>query len=73
MRTTYKHGDYVFMCDRCQHKRYASTGKWEYVDGIRTWFVCPDCWDRDKVRDNRIDPVYDDQTVPVARPLRELN
>lgn len=69
MRTRFVHGDYNFICDQCGNKRKASTGRWEYIAGNRTFFTCPECWDRDhpantppRFRKNEGGP------VPIARP-----
>lgn len=47
MKTRFKLGDYNFICDTCGNKRKASTGKYSFVAGVKTFFNCPECWDRD--------------------------
>ena len=64
MKTHYRPGDWVVICDKCGMKRYAS-------DCALTWqnlFVCSDrCWEPRHPQDF-VRAVTDDQTVPIARP-----
>ena len=62
MKTTYRLGDWVFVCDQCGGKRHASTGKRDW-QGL---FVCPECFDIRNPQDF-VKGVKDNQTVPWAR------
>lgn len=63
MRTSFKLGDWVAVCDKCGFKRYASTMKTQWDD----LFVCPECFDIRHPQD-LIEGIPDDQSVPIARP-----
>ena len=60
----YKKGDWLVICDRCGHTKYASECRktWE------GWFVCADsCWEPKHPQEN-VKSRVDMQRVPIARP-----
>jgi hypothetical protein len=65
-RDYFKHGDYNVICDRCGIKFKASECQMEW-DNL---YVCYHCWEIRQPQDF-VRGIYDDQTVPIARPRGE--